>query len=40
MIGKAALAGLAAAALALASAAPAQELSPELQALDAKLPAR
>ena len=38
MIGKAALAGLAAAALALASAAPAQELSPELQALDAKLP--
>jgi len=38
MIGKAAMTGLAAGALALSSAAPAQDLSPELQALDAKLP--
>jgi hypothetical protein len=38
MIRIAAMAGLAFLALALAGAAPAQELSPELQALDAKLP--
>jgi len=38
MIGRAALAGLAAGMLALSSAAPGQDLSPELQALDAQLP--
>lgn len=38
MIRTAAMTSLAAALLALASAGPAQELSPELQALDAKLP--
>jgi len=38
MIGKFAWASLAAAAMAVSSAAPAQDLSPELQALDAKLP--
>nr|WP_166180412.1 hypothetical protein [Altererythrobacter segetis] len=38
MIGKAAMAGIAAGALALASVGSAQDLSPELQALDAKLP--
>ena len=38
MIGKAALAGLAASVLALSGVAGAQDLSPELQALDAKLP--
>jgi hypothetical protein len=38
MIGKAAMASLAAGALGLAGAASAQDLSPELQALDAKLP--
>ena len=38
MIGKAALASLAAGLLLSATAAPAQDLSPELQALDAKLP--
>jgi hypothetical protein len=38
MIGKAATAALASVLLALSAAAPAQDLSPELQALDAKLP--
>jgi hypothetical protein len=40
MIGKAATAGLAALLLTVPAAVPAQDLSPELQALDAKLPGR